>query len=431
MSKMVLVRPSVLEGEVKAPPSKSYTHRAYAAALLSDGISRIVDPLKSRDTNATKKACILLGAEVEEREGFIVIRGGEFRTPDNIIDVENSGTTLRLFTAISAHIPKGYVILTGDDSIRRRPMEPLLRALRALGVECWSSKLDGTAPIIVRGGGVEGGEARIIGWISSQFISALIYASTRSREGAKIILEGEPVSKPYIDASIEVLRRFGFKVERDGYNVFEIEGRQHGRPCEFRVPGDFGSAAFLMVGACLTGGKVTVRGLSLNLPQADATIITFLRSLGCHVEIFEDAVRVNGAGKICGGEYDLKNSPDLLPVIACIAAKCSDETIIKGVGHAKFKESDRIAAMTEELTKLGVEVKPLPDGLKIRGKERIDGGCILDPHGDHRIFMALTVLAASTEKGCIVRDPEVAEISYPQFLGHARSLGLNIEVLGN
>jgi 3-phosphoshikimate 1-carboxyvinyltransferase len=429
MSRMIFVRPSVLRGVAEAPPSKSYTHRAYAAALLSDGVSRIINPLKSRDTNATRRACIHLGAEIEEGENYVLVRGGELRIPDNVIDVENSGTTLRFFTAISAHAPGGYVILTGDDSIRRRPMEPLLRALRMLGVECWSSKLDGTAPIIVRGGGMGGGEARIEGWISSQFISALIYASTRSRKGARIIVEGEMVSRPYIDASIAVLARFGFRVEREGHCFFEVEGGQHGAACEFMVPGDFGSAAFLMAGACLTGGDVVVRNLSLDLPQADAAIIDFLRMLGCRVEMMENAVRVYCAGRACGGEFDLRDSPDLLPILACIAAKCSEEVVLRGVAHARFKESDRIMVMAHELSKLGVEAEPLPDGLRIRGKDGVEGGCTLDPHGDHRVFMALTMLAASTERGCIVKGPEVAEVSYPQFPEHATSLGLNVEVL--
>jgi 3-phosphoshikimate 1-carboxyvinyltransferase len=429
MSRMIRVEPSVLRGVVEAPPSKPYTHRAYTAALLSDGVSRIINPLRSRDTDATRRACIHLGAEIEEGGSSVLVRGGEFRIPDNVIDVGNSGTTLRLFTAISAHAPGGYVILTGDDSIRRRPMEPLLKALRMLGVECWSSKLNGTAPIIVRGGGMEGGEARIEGGISSQFISALIYASTRSRRGARIIVEGEMVSRPYIDASMAVLARFGFRVEREGYGFFEIEGGQRGAACEFMVPGDFGSAAFLMAGACLTGGDVVVRNLSLDMPQADAAIIDLLRMLGCRVEIMENAVRVYCAGKACGGEFNLRDSPDLLPILACIAAKCSEEVVLRGVAHARFKESDRIMVMVRELAKLGVEAEPLPDGLRIRGKDGIEGRCMLDPHGDHRVFMALTMLAASTGRGCIVKDPEVAEVSYPQFLEHAMSLGLNVEVL--
>ena len=421
--------PSRLIGEIEAPPSKSYTHRAYAAALLSHGSTRIANPLRSRDTDATLRSCILLGAETRDMDGGVILEGGDLKTPEDVIDVENSGTTLRLFTAISSLIPRGYAILTGDESIRRRPMKPLLDALKDLGAECWSSKLDGTAPIIVRGGGLRGGETRISGEVSSQFISALLYASTRSRLGARIIVEGDPVSKPYIDASIEVLKRFGFKIRRDGYSVFEVDGCQSGRPCDFRIPGDFSSAAFFLAGACLTEGDVRVRGLDPRLPQADSAIIDFLSRFGGCVEYSGDVVRVWGAGVECGGELDLRDCPDLLPLIAVLAARSRDRVIIRGVGHARFKESDRLDSMAVELRKLGVEVKVLDDGLEVRGAGRLRGGCVLDAHGDHRVFMALTILAASTSEGCIIEGAETIEISYPQFLEHARILGLRFEVI--
>ena len=423
----IRVYPSRLFGEVEAPPSKSYTHRAYAAALLADGESILINPLRSRDTEATKNACTLLGAGVREEGRRVLVRGGAFKTPDDVIDVGNSGTTLRFFTAISALAPKGYAILTGDESIRRRPMKPLLEALRSLGVWCRSSRLDGRAPIIVRCGGVDGGEARITGGISSQFISALLYASVRSRRGARIIVDGEPVSRPYIDASLEVLRRFGFRVRREGYALFEVEGCQVGEPCEFRIPGDFGSAAFLLAGGQLTGGEVIVKSLDRSLPQADSAIIEVLRGISCDVEVSGDRVRVRGSGGGCGGEYDLRDSPDLLPVLAVLASRSRGETVIRGVGHARFKESDRIMCVASELRKLGIEVEVLEDGLRIRGRGRIEGGCLLNPHGDHRLFMAFTILAASTERGCLVDGAETAAISYPQFLDHVRRLGLRFE----
>jgi len=427
----VLVRPSVVSGEIEAPPSKPYTHRAYAAALLSEGVSRLIRPLKSRDTEATRRACILLGGRVSDGGNGVLVVGGKLKIPEDVIDVENSGTTLRLFTAISALAPGGYAILTGDDSLRKRPMKPLLESLKDLGVECWSSRLNGTAPIIVRGGGMRGGETKITGEVSSQFISALLYASTKSDHGARIMVEGELVSKPYVDASREVLRRFGFTVKNEGYELFEVEGCQDGVPCEFKVPGDFSSAAFFMAGAHLTGGGVKVRGLSLDLPQADSAIIEILKKMGSSVRTAQDSVKVDSSGRRGGGEYCLRDSPDLLPIVAVMAAKSREETIIKGVKHAKLKESDRISAVASELKKLGITVEVLQDGLKIKGMEKLKGGCVLSPHGDHRMFMALVILAAATKEGCIVEDPEVTKISYPEFLEHAKRLGLRIEVLEN
>ncbi|MCS7132878.1 MAG: 3-phosphoshikimate 1-carboxyvinyltransferase [Aigarchaeota archaeon] len=423
----IVVRPSVVDGRIAASPSKSYTHRAFAAALLSEGASKIINPLRAQDTEATRRACLLLGADVRDFGEFVEVVGGCLKTPEDVIDVGNSGTTLRLFTAISALAPRGYAILTGDESIRRRPMKPLLEALRGLGVECWSGRLNDTAPIIVKCGGVRGGEAEIQGNISSQFISAILYASVKSERGVKLRVMGEPVSGPYIDATIAVLSSFGYVVKSASHKFFEVEGGQEGRSCSFKIPGDFGSAAFLMAGAHLTGGELEVRGLSMELPQADAKIIDVLRSFGSRVELGADAVTVRGAGGGGGGEYDLRESPDLLPVIAVMAAKSGEETVIRGVGHARYKESDRIRSMALELSKLGVEVEELPDGLRVRGREKLRGGCVFDSHGDHRVFMAFTVLAAATELGCTVMGAEWAEISYPGFLQDARSVGLGLE----
>ena len=399
------------------------------AALLSDGVSRVSNPLRARDIDATLRACRMLGATIVKSGEDVEVFGGGLRLPEDVIDVGNSGTTLRFFTAISALAPEGFVILTGDESIRRRPMQPLLDALRLLGVECWSSRLNGCAPLIVRGGGLRGGEASIEGGVSSQFISALLLASVRSRDGVSLRVEGDPVSKPYIDATIEVLRRFGFRVEREGYELFRVEGGQRGEAACFKVPGDFGSASFLMAGAHLTEGEVKVNGLDLELPQADAAILDVLKAFGSEVEVGAGGVRVVGAGGGGGGELDLRDSPDLMPVAAVMAAKSPEETLIKGVGHARFKESDRISTTALELRKLGVEADVLPDGLRIRGRRALEGGATLESHGDHRLFMALTVLAASTKRGCKVRGAEWAEISYPDFLNDLRSLGARLELM--
>lgn len=423
----IIVKPSRLIGEVTAPPSKPYTHRALVAALLSEGISRVSNPLRARDTNATLHACRMLGAGVIEDQGGVDVVGGELKLPEDVLDVENSGTTLRIFTAVSALAPHGYVILTGDESLRKRPMQPLLDALSRLGVECWSSRLNGCAPVIVRSGGVEGGEVRIRGDISSQFISALLFMAVGSRKGVSILVEGDPVSRPYIDATIETLRRFRFRIEREGYRFFHVEGGQRGEAAGFMVPGDFGSASFLLAGAHLTGGEVRVNALGLELPQADAKILDILRSFGSKVEIGETWVKVKGAGGGGGGEFNLRDSPDLIPIVAAMASKSPEETLIKGVRHARFKESNRLESTAMELRKLGVEVKVLPEGLKIRGRKKLTGGADLDAHGDHRLFMALTILSLATKQGCRVSGAEWVDVSYPEFLKHIKALGARVE----
>ena len=427
----VLIKPSRLIGEVKAPPSKSYTHRAYTLALLSAGVSRIIDPLRSSDTDATLNACRLLGAEIYSREDHVAIHGGSLRVPEDVIDAGNSGTTLRFFTAISSIIPaKGYAVLTGDKSLRKRPMEPLLEALRRLGVRCWSSRLNGSAPIIVECGGVDGGETRIKGDLSSQFISALLMSSVRTKNGVLIKIDKEIVSKPYIDATLEAMKHFGFKVRNENYQFFWVDGMQVGRPAEIRIPGDFSSASFILIGAILTEGEVKVENLDLDLPQADSKIIEIIKEIGGDIRIGANHVRAIGLGRINGGRFNLRDSPDLFPIIAASAAKSSEETIIEGVKHVRYKESNRISAMASELKKLGVEVKLMPDGLIIRGSERIQGGVELASHGDHRIFMALSILSAATEKGCIIDGAELCKISYPSFLDDLKILGASVKYIG-
>ncbi|MCX8192992.1 MAG: 3-phosphoshikimate 1-carboxyvinyltransferase [Nitrososphaeria archaeon] len=420
------VNPSVMCGRIRAPPSKSYTHRAYALSLLVDGRSIIESPLKSGDTQATLRACKQFGAMVFEENESTTIIGSRLNLPEDVVDAENSGTTLRIFTAISTLAPPGYVVLTGDESLRRRPMQPLLDALKHLGVECWSTRGNGCAPIIVKSGGLKGGETIIRGDISSQFISALLIASTKAKEETRIKIESDIVSKKYIDATIEVLKRYGYTVRRDEYQLFIVEPNQSGRSTHFKIPGDFSSASFILAGAYLTNGKVEVENLSLELPQADSAIIDILKDFDNKVYINSSKIVVESSGISSGDrEYDLKDSPDLVPVVAVMASKSIGETIIKGVKHARFKESDRITSTAIELRKLGVDVEVYEDGMKIRGKEEIEGGVELDPHNDHRLSMAFSILAASTKRGCIISGLRWAEISYPNFLEDLKRLNIS------
>lgn len=423
------VAPSILSGRTVAPPSKSYTHRVYVTSLLVEDKSMIINPLRAGDTYATLRACRQFGGElIEEGENYVVLSGGELDLPDNVIDAENSGTTLRLFTALSSLPPPGYVILTGDDSLRKRPMQPLIDALRMLGVECWSSRGNGCAPIIVKSGGLKGGETTIRGDVSSQFISALLIASTKAGKDVQINVEGEPVSKKYIDATIEVLKRFGFKVDRDGYSLFEVYPNQTGRAVSFKIPGDFSSASFILAGAYLTGGRITVENLDPSLPQADSAILNILEDFDVQVNIQDDKVNVESFGPTGGDRvFDLRDSPDLVPVVAVMAAKTSGETIIKGVRHARFKESDRISSTALELMKLGVQVEVFEDGMKIKGLKKLEGGVELDSHNDHRLFMAFTMLAASTLKGCIINGLKWVKISYPNFNEDLRKINASIK----
>lgn len=423
----VYVEPSRFSGCVEAVPSKSYTHRVYATSLLVDGKSVALTPLFSNDTEATLNICRMFGAEIVVGREEVELSCSGLKLPDDVVNAQNSGTTLRLFTALSSLAPPGYVVLTGDESLRKRPMQPLIDALRMLGVECWSTRGNGLAPIIVKSGGLRGGEVEIRGDISSQFISALLIASVKAEKDVHVTVKGEQVSKQYIDATIKVLEKFGFKIYREGYSYYHVRGGQEGRPSIFKVPGDFSSASFLVAGAYLTGGEVEISNLDATLPQSDSKIIDIARDFGCHVEFrSSDTIYVRSLGIGDGGEYVLRDSPDLLPVVAVMAVKTVGETVIRGVEHAKFKESDRINSTAIELKKLGVNVEILRDGLKIKGGEEIEGGVELSSHSDHRLFMAFTVLASATKKGCIIDGLEWVKVSYPEFIDHLKKLNVSI-----
>ncbi|MCS7145409.1 MAG: 3-phosphoshikimate 1-carboxyvinyltransferase [Nitrososphaerota archaeon] len=420
---IVRVRAERVSGEVKAPPSKSYTHRAITAALLAPGKSDITNPLYSRDTEATINAAKLFGATLNLKKDHITVEGVERpKTPDNIIDAMNSGTTLRIMTSVAGLTKSGYTVLTGDESLRRRPMQPLLNALRQLGIRAWSSKLDGTAPVIVEGGEM-GGECRIRGDVSSQFISGLIIAGSAAERPVSVNIEGELVSKPYIDATLSVLKQFGVEVERAGYRKFTTTPRGY-RPAGFTVPGDYGLAGFVMSTPMVAGGRVRVTGLDPRLPQADYKVVEVLRNMGAEVKEGEGFVEVVGSS-LRGVDVSLRDSPDLLPIVAVLGAVADGETRIRDVGHARFKESDRIAVLAAELSKTSIRVRELPDGLVVEGGRL--KAARLDPRGDHRLFMAFTLLSLATRGGIEVLDPESASVSYPTFLQDLETLGCEVE----
>lgn len=425
----VKVFPSDLHGRVKAPPSKSYTHRAIVLSSLASGKSRINKPLLARDTIATIKACQALGSLIDKKGDCLLIEGNpNLKTPDDVINVENSGTTMRLITAMASLVPKGYSIITGDDSIRSRPMQPLLSALSSLGVECYSSRQNGLPPIIVKGGGIKGGETWMRGDISSQFISALLISTAKAKSKTLIKIHGKTVSRPYIDATLIMMKIFGGNAIHKNYKEYIIPPQQDYHPSDFDVPGDFSSASLLIAFALLAGEKITIENLNFSLPQADMRILDLLEKIEADFSFdrSKGEIILSGGKILKGGEFDLSDSPDLLPVLSVIALKARPKTIIKGVEHARFKETDRISILAKELRKLGAKVQELQDGIMIEYCEKLRG-CSLNSYGDHRLFMAFCAAATASPEPCIVDGLESVDVSYPDFIKDIKSLGAVIE----
>ncbi len=416
------VEKSELSGTISCPPNKSYTHRAIFLASLAKGKSTIRNVLLSRDTLATINACKVFGAKIESHDSTLIIETtGEVSPIGTEIDASNSGTTIRISAAI-ASLSDTKMTFTGDSSLRKRPMQPLLDALEKLGAKCTST--NGTPPITVKGR-ILGGDTSISGSVSSQFISALLIAAPKTENGVTLQIEEDLVSKPYIDATIAVMKEFGVNVNTIiPYKKYNIP-KQNYKPIDFTVPPDFSSIALLLSAAVLVGKDMTIVAPIGNLPQGDKAMLSFLEKLGVKI-IVGDTIKVQSSNLLTGGRFDLSITPDLLPPMAILSLKTSQPIELYNVKHARFKETDRIAILAKELSKLGVNVTEKEDGLILEAP-RVVKKADLDSADDHRLFMAFCIAGMFVD-GCTVTDPESVDVSYPTFIEDITRIGAKIVV---
>jgi 3-phosphoshikimate 1-carboxyvinyltransferase len=413
---------SRLSGVIKCPPNKSYSHRAVFLAALANGKSTLRNVLLSRDTLATINACKVFGAKIEINNSTVIVESkGEVIPQTCEIDVSNSGTTIRIATAISS-LSDDTITLTGDSSLKKRPMQPLLDALEQLGVHCTST--DGKPPVTVKGKAV-GGTTHISGSISSQFISALLIAGPKMKSGLSLEIEGDLVSKPYLDATIATMKKFSASVNViSPYKKYNVQNQEY-KSTDFVVPSDFSSMALLLSAAVLLGEDMSIEASIGDLPQGDQEIISYLEKLGVKISIGEK-ITVTSPKLLNGGRFDLSNNPDLLPPMAILALKTSKPIEIYNVKHARFKETDRIAILAKELAKIGIIVTEREDGLILEAP-KILKSAELDSSEDHRLFMALAI-AGMFVGNCTVTDPDSVDVSYPTFVEDMKKIGAKIIV---
>jgi 3-phosphoshikimate 1-carboxyvinyltransferase len=423
MTRIVVAR-SRLSGCVRCPSSKSYSHRAIAIGSLADRQSTITHVLMGRDTLATLAACSALGADITYDSTSMRIKGTDhFNPPENVINAENSGTTIRIIAAMSGLVRTGYTVLTGDESLRNRPMQPLLDALQQLGVDAYSTKQNGTPPLIVKGGGIKGGTAFVDGSISSQFISGLLIASIYAESEVVMKVRGSLVSRPYVLATLATMRHFGVSIDHSSDMLeYHIKNARY-RGTKFDVPGDFSTASLILAAGALAGEDITVKGLNFVMPQGDSRIVDILKKMGCQIKVDDEKgeAAIKGSDRLEGGEFNLSDTPDLLPVVSILALKAKSPVIIRGVAHARVKETDRISNIAGELLKLGADIKEFNDGLKITAPLKIKNAS-LEAHNDHRLFMAFTIASMMTEKS-IVAGAQSVDVSYPNFISDMKNIG--------
>jgi 3-phosphoshikimate 1-carboxyvinyltransferase len=417
------VEKSKISGQIVCPPNKSYSHRAIFLASLAGKNSTVENVLFSADTMATIETCKKFGAEIEIKDSTIIVKNPiKIGTKVPEINTENSGTTIRIASGIASLFSE-EIILTGDSSLQKRPMQPLLDALTSIGAQCGST--DGKPPIKIKGK-ITGGDVKIPGNFSSQFISALLITAPLTEKGINLTIEGNLVSKPYLDATIATMRKFGVSVQTlIPYKRYNTSPQIY-KQSTFTVPIDFSSLALLLSATVLNGEDVTIKGNIGNLPQGDEVFIDILEQLGVSITIEEDQIKIKSPEKLNGGKFDLSNSPDLLPPLAILALNSSAPIEIFNVKHARLKETDRIAIVSRELVKLGIKIQEKEDGLILESTEKISGAN-LNSEEDHRLFMAFCI-AGMYVGDCTVTDPESVKVSYPNFIEEMNRMGALIKI---
>jgi len=416
---------SVLSGEVAVPPSKSHTIRALTLATLARGKSAISNPLDSADTRSCVGACRALGAEIRADGETWTVQGaaGRLRVAENVIDVQNSGTTLYIALGMAALVD-GWNVLTGDQQTRRRTAQNLIAALNALGARVESMLGNGCAPILVHGP-LQGGRASLA-CPTSQYLTSLLIAAPLAREDSTIVAT-QLNEEPYVLMTLDWLRKLNVRVSHRDLREFTVPGRQEYSAFEERIQGDFSSATFFLCAAALSGSEITLRGLDMDDAQGDKEVVNMLRRMGAEAQALPGAVRIRGRG-LKGVDLDLNATPDALPALAVTACFAEGTTKLLNVPQARIKETDRIRVMREVVNALGGKAEELPDGLVVHGVGLRGGKA--PGHADHRVVMACAIAGLASEKPVEVDTAEAVGITFPNFVDLMTRCGARMKVTG-
>ncbi len=410
---MIEIKPLIhCDGVVTIPGSKSYTHRALILSSLADGESILINGLRCEDTERTVQALISFGVEVFWENGQIRVlgRGGKFKTTDERIDVGHSGSSMRFLTALAA-LKKGITLLDGSERMRKRPIGELLKGLGQLGAAAYSQKGDDCPPVIVESQGLKGGTAKIQGEESSQFLSGLLMVAPYALRDVNIEVTGPLASKPYVDITRDVMSTFGVEVENEGYRSFFVKAGQRYLPQEYQIEGDASNASYFFSASAVCRGRVKVKNLSPVTIQGDIGFLDILERMGCDVNRGKDWIEVVG-GELHGIEVDMNQIPDLVPTLAVTAAFAKGKSVIRNIGHLRFKESDRIHALAVELGKMGIRVKEGEDALEIEGGK--PHGAQIETYDDHRMAMSFAI-AGLAILGMKIKGEKCVNKSFPGF----------------
>jgi 3-phosphoshikimate 1-carboxyvinyltransferase len=416
----VSISKSEARGQVTAPSSKSYTIRSLICSALAQGESEMLNPLVSDDTLAALDVLRKMGAAIKQQKDKWLVTGGNFNNSQQELYCGDSAATLRFMSAVCSAIP-GTWKLTAGTSLSRRPVRPLIEALKQLGIDCHSQ--GEFPPVTITGGVVKGGTVRLPGDISSQYISALMLMAPMTTEGLTIELTTPPESIPYILMTQDCMKKYGVKVHPShDMQVLEV-AKQTYTPIRFIVEGDWSSASYFLALGAMTG-EVQVNNLNAESLQGDSKILNLLNNMGATITRQNDTIIVTKA-ELQAVNADLSDCIDLLPTVAVLAAAATGASELSGISRGRIKESDRVAAVGQGLKTMGIKVQEEADRLIITGST--PKGAAIDSRNDHRIAMAFSLL------GCIagdmiIKDAECVSKTFPEYWGVLKSIGAKVAI---
>jgi 3-phosphoshikimate 1-carboxyvinyltransferase len=410
-----------INATVRVPGSKSYTQRAMITASLANGTSLITGALISEDTRHLMQALRMLGATIKREGCDLTIQGtgGRLTAPSDAIYMGNNGTGLRLLTG-TVCLGHGDFVLDGNVRMRQRPIQPLIDALKNIGGEAACVEGNGCPPVQVQARGLAGGKTALAAGLSSQYLSSLLLAAPYARQDTEIEVMGTLPSWPYVQMTLDVMARFGVEVSETGNRSYLIKALQAYQPREYGVEGDASSATYFMAAPAICGGTVLISNINPGSFQGDLRFSHILETMGCRINTSGPGLQVTGPLSNHGDlSLDLNDVPDMVPALAVVSAFRKGKTILQNIGHLRIKESDRIAALTHELRKIGAKVVEKGDEMTVQGVAT--QGAEIECYGDHRIAMSLAVAGLAVE-GVFIKDPDCVKKSFPDFWEKLESL---------
>ncbi len=419
-----------LNGRILVPGSKSHTIRAVLLAALAEGTTIIENPLPSLDCLSAAEAAKALGAKVDIEENRWIVEGtgGKPQLPENVIDTGNSGTATYFIMGIVSLLD-GITVITGDAQIRSRPVLELVKGLRALGARAELTSEDRVAPPVIIKGPIHGGTVHMSGF-SSQFTSAILLAAGLVDGEIEILIE-KPLEKPYLQMTVDWVRKFGGELEaKEDYKHFIVRGPQKYRACKAVVPADWSGAAFPLVAAVITDSTVVMPAIDVEDCQGDKEVLKILLEMGADITVDKEnmTITVRGGRPLKAKPViDLSDIPDSLPALSVCACFAEGETRFTGLAHVRVKETDRVAVMHEMLKKCGADVEITADTMTIRGGRLLCGNEI-DSRHDHRIAMAMMVCGLASSGRMLVKNAECASVSFPKFFELMNQMGAEIKI---